>query len=181
MLAAMPMHPSARVFSVPGVPAPSVAESAFVAAGAVIAGNVSLAAGASVWYNAVLRAEQAPISIGENSNLQDCVVCHVDEGFPLTVGRNVSAGHSAVLHGATIEDDCLIGMNATVLNGAVIGEGSLVAAGAVVLEGSIVPPGSLVAGIPGRVRRSLTTGEQEHIRQNAQVYLGHVARHSGLV
>lgn len=165
------------IITLPDVPAPSVAEGAFVAPGAIIVGNVALADGASVWYNAVLRAEQEPIRIGAGSNLQDNVSCHVDHGFPLTVGRGVSVGHGAVLHGCTVEDDVLVGMSATVLNGAVIGAGSLIAAGAVVLEGTVVPPGSLVAGVPGKVRRALTDDEVAGIRRNARNYLGHAARH----
>ena len=119
--------------------------------------------------------------LGGESNLQDTVVCHVDAGFPLTVGRRVSVGHGAVLHGCTVEDDSLIGMNATVLNGAVIGAGSLVAAGAVVLEGTVVPPGSLVAGVPGKVRRELSDTERDGIRRNAAAYLRHVEEHTAPV
>ena len=168
---------TARLITLPDRPGPHVAESAFVAAGAVLVGNVSLAEHASVWYNAVLRAEAEPIRIGAGSNLQDNVSCHVDDGFPLIVGRDVSVGHGAVLHGCTVEDGALIGMAATVLNGAVIGAGSLVAAGAVVLEGTIVPPGSLVAGVPAKVRRSLTPDEIEALLHNAEAYLGHAALH----
>ena len=160
---------------------PSVADDAFVAAGAVLAGRVRLLAGSSVWYNAVLRAEAEPIVLGADANLQDTVVCHVDAGFPLTIGRGVSVGHGAVLHGCTVEDECLIGMGATVLNGAVIGSGSLVAAGAVVLEGTVVPPGSLVAGVPGKVRRELSDAEREGIRRNAAAYLRHVEEHTAPV
>ncbi len=109
------------------------------------------------------------------------MVCHVDPGFPLTIGRGVSVGHGAVLHGCTVEDDCLVGMSATLLNGVVIGAGSLVAAGAVVLEGTIVPPGSLVAGVPAKVRRELTEEERSGIRRNAEVYLRHVAEHTAPV
>ena len=122
----MKIDPLAKVLTLNGIPAPDVADSAFVAAGAVLVGRVILAEDSSVWYNAVLRAEQEPIVIGEGSNLQDNVSGHVDAGFPLTLGRNVSVGHGAVLHGCTVEDDCLIGMSSTVLNGAVIGAGSLV-------------------------------------------------------
>lgn len=164
-----------------GIGRPVIAESAFVAAGAVIVGDVTLLEDSSVWYNAVLRAEAAPIVLGSGSNLQDTVVCHVDAGFPLTIGSNVSVGHGAVLHGCTIGDDSLVGMGATVLNGAVVGSGSLVAAGAVVLEGTEVPPGSLVAGVPAKVRRELTDAEREAIRTNADHYLRHVAEHSSPV
>src|SRR5215218_1489469 len=167
----MSADPSARILTIAGSAAPELHERAFVAAGAVIVGNVRLAAGSSVWYNAVLRAEAEPIVLGEDSNLQDTVVCHVDAGFPLTIGRGVSVGHGAVLHGCTVEDDCLIGMSATVLNGAVIGAGSLVAAGAVVLEGTVVPPGSLVAGVPAKVRRELTDEEFAGVQGNAARYV----------
>ncbi|MDR5698267.1 gamma carbonic anhydrase family protein [Agromyces aerolatus] len=174
----MSADPSARIIQLAGVPAPVLDESAFVAAGAVIVGDVRLEAGSSVWYNAVLRAEVEPIVLGADANLQDTVVCHVDAGFPLTVGAGVSVGHGAVLHGCTIEADCLIGMSATVLNGAVIGAGSLVAAGAVVLEGTVVPPGSLVAGVPAKVRRELTDEERAGIRRNAESYLRNVVTHT---
>lgn len=177
----MSADPSARILTIADVPAPELDESAFVALGAVVVGHVRLAAESSVWYNAVLRAEAEPITLGERSNLQDGVVCHVDAGFPVTIGTGVSVGHRAVLHGCTVEDDCLIGMGATILNGAVIGAGSLVAAGAVVLEGTVVPPGSLVAGVPGKVRRELTADEQAGIRRNAEAYLAHVARHTAPV
>ena len=111
-----------------------------------------------MFFGAVLRGDVDSISIGARSNIQDNVSVHCDSGIPTTVGAGVSVGHSAVLHGCTVEDDCLIGMSATVLNHAVIGAGSLVAAGSVVLEGTIVPPNSLVAGVPAKVRRELTRG-----------------------
>ena len=114
--------------------------------------------------------EDGAVLGGEGSNLQDNVSCHVDDGFPLTIGRGVSVGHGAVLHGCTIEHNVLIGMSATVLNGSVIGAGSLVAAGTVVLEGSIIPPCSLVAGVPGKVRRELSDDEVAGITKNAQTY-----------
>ena len=174
----MAVDPSARVLSLPNLPAPVVAESAFVAPGAVLVGQVTLGERSSVWYNAVLRAEQEPITLGAGSNLQDNVSCHVDRGYPLTIGADVSVGHGAVLHGCTIEDAVLVGMSATIMNGAVIGSGSLVAAGALVLEGTIVPPGSLVAGVPAKVRRELTDDEIAGIRVNAEHYLAHAALHA---
>ena len=174
----MSVDDAAIIRSLAGVSGPDIAASAFVAAGAVVVGDVELREGSSVWYNAVLRAEAAPIVLGAGSNLQDTVVCHVDAGFPLSIGSGVSVGHGAVLHGCAVEDDCLIGMAATVLNGAVIGAGSLVAAGAVVLEGTVVPPGSLVAGVPAKVRRELSDEERDGIRRNADHYLRHVAEHS---
>lgn len=166
----------ASILSVAGK-APQVAPSAFVAEGARIIGAVRLAEGASVWYNAVLRADSDSITVGAGSNLQDNVSVHVDAGHPVTIGANVSVGHNAVVHGCTIGDAALIGMGATVLTGAVIGDGCLVAAGAVVLEGTVVPPGSLVAGVPAKVRRELTEAERAGIRQNAQIYRAHLTAH----
>ncbi|MFF1878318.1 gamma carbonic anhydrase family protein [Leifsonia sp. NPDC058230] len=159
--------------------APTVAPTAWVAPGAVVVGRVHLLDRVSVWYNAVLRAEASDIVIGERSNIQDNVSCHVDRGFPLTLGADVSVGHNAVLHGCTIEDGVLVGMHATVLNGAIVGAGSLLAAGTVVLEGAVIPPGSLVAGVPGKVRRELTAEERAGIRANAAGYLTHTTEHRG--
>lgn len=159
---------------------PVIESSAWVAPNATIVGNVTLGADSSVFYGAVLRADMDSISIGSHSNLQDNVVVHCDFETPTRVGSGVSVGHSAVLHGCTVEDDCLIGMSATVLNGAVIGAGSLVAAGAVVLEGTVIPPGSLVAGVPAKVRRALTPEEFDHIRENAAHYVELSRRHAGL-
>lgn len=167
----MTADPAARILPLPGCGAPAVDDGAWVAPGAVLVGHVTLRPHSSVWYNCVLRAEYEPIELGEGSNLQDNVSCHVDRGFPLTIGRGVSVGHGAVLHGCTIEDDVLIGMSATVLNGSVVGRGSLVAAGTVLLEGSVIPPRSLVAGVPGKVRRHLTDDEVAGIRRNAETYL----------
>ena len=151
--------------------APSVDPSAWIAPSATVIGAATIAARAGVFYGAVLRADTSTINIGEGSNLQDGVVVHADAGFPATVGSGVSVGHRAVLHGCTVQDDCLIGMGAVVLNGAVVGAGSMVAAGAVVLEGAQIPPGSLVAGVPGKVRRQLTEEERAGIIDNAQRYV----------
>jgi carbonic anhydrase/acetyltransferase-like protein (isoleucine patch superfamily) len=150
---------------------PRHADDAWVAPTATVVGDVKLGSRVSVFYSAVLRGDMASITVGERSNLQDGVVVHVDTAHPTVIGAGVSVGHGAVVHGCTVEDDCLIGMNATVLSGAVIGTGSLVAAGSVVLEGTVVPPGSLVAGVPAKVRRALTDEEKEGIRQNAERYL----------
>lgn len=174
-----PTSEGALRFSLGSGTAPVVAATAWVAPGAVLAGAVELGEGSSVWYGAVLRAERARISLGRGSNLQDGVVVHVDEGFDAVIGAGVSVGHNAVLHGCTIEDHALVGMNATVLNGAVVGTGSMVAAGAVVLEGTVVPPGSLVAGVPAKVRRELTEAERDGIRRNASSYLELSALHRG--
>ncbi|MFI9151282.1 gamma carbonic anhydrase family protein [Streptomyces sp. NPDC053367] len=149
---------------------PKVDEGAFVAPTASVIGDVSLAAGASVWYGAVLRGDVERISVGAASNVQDNCTLHADPGFPVSVGERVSIGHNAVVHGATVEDDCLIGMGATVLNGAVIGAGSLVAAQALVPQGTVVPPGSLVAGVPAKVRRALSEEERQGLTLNGVMY-----------
>ncbi|MFF4555602.1 gamma carbonic anhydrase family protein [Streptomyces sp. NPDC001422] len=159
---------------------PQVDEEAFVSPTSVVIGDVTLHAGASAWYGAVLRADCGPIVIGADSNVQDNCSLHVDPGFPITVGERVSIGHNAVLHGATVEDDCLIGMGATVLNGAVIGAGSLVAAQALVPQGMQVPPGSLVAGVPAKIRRSLTDEEREGITLNGTLYVELAKAHRGV-
>lgn len=149
---------------------PTISDSSFLAPTASIIGDVVLGEGASAFYGVSVRGDTAPIRVGDGTNLQDNVVLHADPGFPTTVGNRVSVGHSAVVHGCTIGDDCLIGMSATVMNGAVIGAGSLVAAGAVVLEGTEVPPRSLVAGVPAKVRRELTDSEFEGVKKNASSY-----------
>lgn len=172
----MTISPDASVLALADA-RPAVHESAFVAAGARLIGAVTLGAEASVWYNAVLRADGAEIVIGARSNLQDNVAAHVDRGAPLHIGEDVSVGHNAVVHGCSIGNGVLIGMGSVVLSGAVIGDGCLIAAGAVVLEGSVVPPGSLVAGVPAKVRRELTPEEREGILRNAQGYLAHVKTH----
>jgi carbonic anhydrase/acetyltransferase-like protein (isoleucine patch superfamily) len=149
---------------------PEIDPEAFVAPTASVIGDVTLEAGASVWYGAVVRGDVERISVGAQSNIQDNCTLHADPGFPVTIGARVSVGHNAVVHGATVEDDCLIGMGATVLNGAVIGAGSLVAAQALVPQGMRVPPGSLVAGVPAKVRRELTEEEREGVTLNGTTY-----------
>ena len=150
--------------------APELHPESWVAPNATVIGQVVLAAGASLWYGAILRAEVEPIEIGAGTNIQDGVTIHVDPGFPARIGAGVSVGHNAVLHGCTIEDDSLVGMGAVVLNGAVVGSGSLIAAGAVVPQGAVIPPGSMVAGVPGKVRRQLSDDEIAGIRTNATLY-----------
>ncbi|QAY61454.1 gamma carbonic anhydrase family protein [Microbacterium protaetiae] len=165
----MTIAAEASILSVNGT-APEIDERAFVASGARVIGAVRLHEGVSVWYNAVLRADGDAITIGAGSNLQDNVSVHVDKGSPVVVGRDVSVGHNAVVHGCTIGDGSLIGMGAVVLNGATIGVGCLVAGGAVVLENADIPAGSLVAGVPAKVRRELTEEEKAGLVRNARVY-----------
>jgi len=150
--------------------------SAFVAPGAVVLGDVQLAAEVSVWFQAVLRGDSAPIRVGSQTNVQDLCVLHADPGFPCTLGQRVTVGHAAIVHGATVEDDCLIGMRAVVMNGARIGAGSIVAVGAVVTEGTQVPPGSVVMGVPGKVRRQATPEDQARIRHAANHYVENTRR-----
>lgn len=172
----MTIAEGASVLSVSGT-SPRVHPSSFVAAGARIVGDVTLAEDSSVWYNAVVRGDSASIVLGAGSNLQDNVSVHVDSGSPVVIGENVSVGHNAVVHGCTIGDASLIGMGATVLNGAVIGSGVLVAGGALILQGTVIPDGVLVAGVPAKVRRELTQEERDGLRHNADVYREHIAQH----
>jgi len=138
--------------------APEIAEGAWVAPGAVVIGRVILRRGANVWYNCVLRSDMsgAEIEVGEDANIQDGSIVHVDADRPCRIGARVTVGHGAIVHACTVEDDAMIAMNATVLTGARIGRGSIVAAGAVVPEGMQVPPGVVVAGIPAKIRREVT-------------------------
>ncbi len=145
--------------------------STLVFPGAVVVGDVKLGEDCSVWYNAVIRADEDAIVIGDGTNIQDNAVLHVTTGLPLTIGRGVTVGHGAILHSCTVGDDSLIGMGATVLDGAVIGKGCLIAAGAVVTPRSVIPDGSMVMGAPGKVKRALTEDEIADIRRNAQVYV----------
>ena len=142
-------------------------------------GDVTLGPRSSVWYQAVLRGDMAPIVIGEATNIQDGTVVHVDEGKPAVIGARVGVGHRAILHGCTVEDECLIGMGSVLLNGVVIGTGSVVAAGAVVREGMVVPAGSLVTGVPARVARSVDDELRERIRGTWQHYVVEAERHRG--
>lgn len=156
---------------------PDVDPSVFLAPTASLIGDVVMGPRSSAFYGASVRGDSAPIRIGADTNLQDNVVVHADPEFPATLGDRVTVGHSAVVHGCTVEDGCLIGMSATVMNGAHIGAGSLVAAGALVLEGTVVPPGSLVAGVPAKVRRELTEAEAAALTRSAEHYVETAAAH----
>ena len=143
----------------------------FVADSADVIGNVRLANNVSVWFNAVIRGDNDPIVIGENSNVQDCSVLHTDVGCPLTIGKNVTIGHKVMLHGCTIGDNSLIGINAVVLNGAKIGRNCLIGANSLVTEGKEIPDGSLVMGSPAKVVKTLTEEQQAGLLQSAEVYV----------
>lgn len=157
---------------------PTVDDTAWVAENATVVGSVTLGPHVGIWYGAVIRADLETIDLGARSNIQDNCSLHADPGHPLHVGEGVSVGHNATLHGCTIGDNALVGMGARVLNGAVVGANSLIAAGTVVGEGAQIPEGSLVAGVPGKVRRTLTEDERAALRHNADVYVELIAVHS---
>lgn len=150
---------------------PSLHESVFVAPGAQIMGALTVGEDASIWFNAVLRADVMPITVGARTNIQDLTMVHVSSHTAAThIGADVTVGHRAILHGCTVEDLCLIGMGAIVLDGAVVGRGSLVAAGALVPPGMIIPPNSFVIGTPARIKRQTTAEEREHFEKSALHY-----------
>ena len=157
---------------------PRVEPSAFVAAGATVVGSVELGPRVGVWYGAVLRADSERITVGADSNLQDGVIVHCDPGLPTVIGERVTVGHGAVVHGAVVGDDCLVGMRATLLNGSRVGAGSLVAAGSVVTEGTEIPPGTLVAGVPAKVKRELTDEERTRVAEAWQEYVQKAHQHA---
>jgi carbonic anhydrase/acetyltransferase-like protein (isoleucine patch superfamily) len=159
---------------------PSLDPDAFVAAGARIVGEVRLEAGASIWYNCVLRADLAPVSVGANTNLQDGTLVHVETGRPCRIADHVTVGHGAILHACTVESGCLIGMGAIVLSGAVIGRGSVIAAGALVRENARVEPFSLMAGVPARLVRKLPEQTMEKHLEVALKYADAGRRHRRL-
>ena len=154
---------------------PEVAEGAYVAPGAHVIGNVRLAPRASVWFGSILRGDNEPIVVGEDSNIQDGSVLHTDPGFPLIIGAGVTVGHQAMLHGCTIGDGSLIGIQAVVLNGARIGRNCLVGAGALVTEGKTFPDGSLIIGTPARAVRELDADTIAKLRDNATHYVDRAA------
>lgn len=156
---------------------PRIHPTAFIASTAAVMGDVTIGQDASVWYGAVLRGDMAPIVIGDQSNIQDGTIVHVDDGVPCTVGRRVGVGHRVILHGCTVEDECLIAMGSVLLNGVVIGCGSVVAAGAVVPEGMQVPPRSLVMGVPGRVVRPVDTALTERVVATWEHYVEEARAH----
>lgn len=159
--------------------APTLADDAFVVDNATVIGRVTLEAGVSVWFNAVLRGDGDRIVVGAGSNVQDGAVLHVDPGFPLTIGARVSVGHQAMLHGCTVGAGSLIGIRAVVLNGAVIGEQCLVGAGAIVTEGKRFPPRTLLLGAPARVARELTSEDLALLESAASSYVRRAAAYRG--
>lgn len=147
---------------------------AFLASNAIVTGDVTLGEDAGVWFGCVLRGDDAPLTIGRRTNVQDLTMIHADTGVPNVIGEECTIGHRVVLHGARIGDRCLIGMGAILLGGSVIGDESLIAAGAVVKEGFVVPPRSLVVGLPGKVIRTLSDADVAAIRASADGYVNKI-------
>jgi carbonic anhydrase/acetyltransferase-like protein (isoleucine patch superfamily) len=158
--------------------APQLAPGAWVADNAQVIGNVELAADASVWFGVVIRGDNDPIRIGRNSNIQDLAVLHSDAGVPLTIGDNVTVGHQAMLHGCTVGDGSLIGIQAVVLNGAKIGRGCIVGAGSIVTEGKEFPDHSLIIGSPAKAVRTLDAERVEGLVRSATNYVANARRFS---
>ena len=162
---------------------PKIHSSAWIAHDANIIGNVDIGKKASVWFGATLRGDNEKIMLGEGSNIQENCVLHTDHGFPLTIGKNCTIGHSVILHGCSISDNTLIGMGSTILNGAQIGKGCLIGAGSLVTENKIIPDGSLVMGSPGKVMRELDDEAKEsligsalHYQERAAEFSKHLGR-----
>ena len=154
-----------------------VPEGAFAAENVTLTGDVTLAEDVGIWFGCVLRGDDAPLSVGRRSNIQDLTMVHADTGVSNSIGEEVTVGHRCVLHGAVVEDRCLIGMGAVLLGGSRIGSESIVAAGAVVKEGAEIPPRSLVVGVPARVVREVTDAEVAMIRASAQGYVDKIAQY----
>jgi carbonic anhydrase/acetyltransferase-like protein (isoleucine patch superfamily) len=154
---------------------PQVAESAYIAPGAHVIGDVVIGAHASIWFNAVVRGDIAAIRIGEGTNIQDNTTVHCDYGMPTTIGSHVVVGHNCIIHGCTIADNVLVGMGSTILNGAQIGENCLIGAGSLVTEGKVFPPGSVIMGRPAKVVRAVGEKELAMIKQGPQNYMKNAA------
>ena len=150
---------------------PAVAENVYVAENAAVIGDVTLAGGASVWFGAALRGDEDSIVVGEDSNIQDNATVHCDFGHPAVIGRGVTIGHNAVVHGCTVGDNVIVGMHATLLNGCVIGANSVIGAGALVTQGKVIPEGSVVMGVPGKVVATLNEEQIAGNRRNAEEYV----------
>ncbi len=151
---------------------------AFVAENATVRGDVTVGKGSSIFFGAVVRSELVPITIGEDTNIQDNCILHTDAGFPLTVGSGCTIGHGSILHGCTVGDNTLIGMGTTVLNGAVIGRDCIVGAGSLVPQGMVIPDGSMAFGSPAKIRRPLTEEEIAYNRGTAALYCREAAEYA---
>ena len=149
---------------------PRIAPDAFIAPTAVVVGDVIVESGASIWFGAVVRGDEAPVVVGRGSNVQDNCVIHIDTGAPCLIGEDCTLGHGAIVHGARLGDRVLVGMRATVLTGATVESDSIIAAGALVPEGRHIPAGMLVMGVPGKPLRPTTEQERQRIREGAEHY-----------
>jgi carbonic anhydrase/acetyltransferase-like protein (isoleucine patch superfamily) len=158
--------------------APRIHPGAWVADSAEVIGRIELMAGASVWYRAVLRGDNEWITVGERSNIQDGSVLHTDAGLPMAIGADVTVGHQAMLHGCTVGDNTLIGVQSVILNGARIGNNCIVGAGSLVTEGKVFPDGVLIVGSPAKVVRELTAEQITRLRMNAAFYVNNAQRHA---
>lgn len=165
------------IYGLDGV-SPELGDGCWVAPDAVLIGRVRLLPGASVWFGAVLRGDNDWITIGPDSNVQDHAVIHADPGQPVTIGRGVTIGHRAIVHSASVDDRCLIGMGAILLNRAHIGAGSLVGAGALVTEGKTFEAGQMILGSPARAVQALSDEQAEGIARSAQVYVANARRYA---
>ena len=153
---------------------------AFVAPNATVLGDVILEAGSSVWYGAVLRGDDGTLTLGENTNVQDNAVLHCDPGGQVVLGKNVTVGHSAIVHGCTVGDNSLIGMHATILNHAVVGRNCIIGAGALVPEGMVIPDNSVAVGVPARVIKTIRDDQLTHNIENAKAYVEMGRQHAEL-
>lgn len=158
---------------------PQFGPGCWIADNATVVGRVVAGSNVNIWYNAVIRGDNDPITIGENTNIQDGSVLHTDEGVPLTIGRDVTVGHKVMLHGCTVGDGSLIGINAVVLNRAVIGKGCIIGANALIPEGKVIPDRSLVVGSPGRIIRTLSDEDAQSLIAAATHYVDNARRYQG--
>lgn len=168
---------------------PTVDESAFIAPGAVLVGDVTVGEGSSIWYNVTIRADVNPVVIGKHSNIQDASIVHEDsgrgtglrDGLPTVVGDYVTVGHGVILHACRLEDYCLVGMGATVMDGVVVGKGSVIGAGALVTKGTVIPPYSVVMGFPAKVVKTLSPDTLAERLDQAEHYMRLAAEHKGYI
>lgn len=150
---------------------PNIHESVFQAEGSIIRGHVTIGEDCGVWFNTVIRAEKATITIGSRTNIQDGAVIHVDEGFPAVIGDGCTIGHRAIVHGCTVGSNCTIGMGAIIMNGAVIGDNCVIGAGSLVPMNTVIPSGSVAFGNPAKVRKEASPEHLEEVRRAAEIYV----------
>lgn len=160
-----------------GERSPQLQEGVWIAENATVVGDVRLGRNVNIWFGAILRGDNDPITIGDNTNIQDGSVLHTDDGVPLDIGHHVTVGHKVMLHGCTIGEGSLIGINAVVLNRAVIGKHCLIGANSLIPEGKVIPDRSLVCGSPGRIIRELTDHEISRLLASAEAYVGNAVRY----